>query len=195
MTMLGRGPRPRVDPQVRFADELKTAFQWHGDRTDDRYYADVTGWWANPAILRGLGPALAGLFPEAHPTVVLGPQSRGALLGALVAAHLGLGLVELRKEPEPSSDSDRWLITHTPPDYRDRNLQLGARREHLTAGHRVLFVDDWIDTGGQTIGARDLVRQAGATWCGAAVVVDALHDSRLRRELDVRPLLHLRELR
>ena len=193
--MLGRGPRPRVDPQARFTDELKAAFHWHGDRTDAWYCADVTGWWAHPAILRGLGPALAGLFPEAQPTVVLGPQSRGALLGALVAAHLGVGLVELRKEPQPNCDSDRWLTTRTPPDYRDRNLHLGARREHLTGEHRVLFVDDWIDTGGQAIGAHDLVRQAGATWCGAAVVVDALHDSRRRRDLDVRPLLQLRELR
>lgn len=193
--MLGRGPRPKADPRVRFTVELKAAFQWHGDRPDDQRYADVTGWWANPTILHGLGPALAGLFHDAQPTIVLGPQSRGALLGALVAAQLGIGLVEMRKEPQPSCDSDRWLTTRTPPDYRDRNLQLGARREHLTGEHRVLFIDDWIDTGGQAIGAHDLVCKAGATWCGAAVIVDALHDSRVRRDLNVRSLLHLRELK
>ena len=193
--MLGRGPRPKADPGARFAVELTAAFQWHSDRADNQRYADVTGWWANPAILQGLGPALAGLFHDAHPTIVLGPQSRGALLGALVAAALGIGLVEMRKEPQPSCDSDRWLTTRTPPDYRDRNLLLGVRREHLTAEHRVLFIDDWIDTGGQGIGAHDLVRKAGATWCGSAVIVDALHDSRVRRDLNVRSLLHLRELR
>jgi adenine phosphoribosyltransferase len=53
-------------------------------------------------------------------------------------------------------------VTRTPPDYRDRNLQLGARRDHLEAGQRGLFVDDCIDTGGQAIGARSLVDQAGA---------------------------------
>lgn len=34
------------------------------------------------------------------------------------------GLVELRKDPEPSTDNDRWLTALTPPDYQDRNLKL-----------------------------------------------------------------------
>ncbi len=192
--MQGRGPRARVDPELEFLDDLRDAFAWRSDRTDRRSYADVTGWWAAPAILRRLGPALAGLFREARPTVILGPQSRGALLGALVALESGIGLVELRKNPTPAADSDHWLTTRTPPDYLDRNLHLGARREHLPSGHRVLFVDDWIDTGGQAVAARALVDQAGATWCGAAVVVDGLRDSRLRRELDVRCLTRSRDL-
>jgi adenine phosphoribosyltransferase len=141
-----------------------------------------------------LGPALANLFADGEPTLVLGLQSRGALLGALVAAHLGVGLVELRKEPSPAADSDRWLIAHTPPDYRDRNLRLGARRDHLAAGDRVLLVDDWIQTGGQALGAHSIIDQSGATWCGVAVIVDGLSDSRLRRDLDVRSLLNVREL-
>jgi adenine phosphoribosyltransferase len=158
------------------------------------YYADPTGWWADPTILRRLGPALADLFSDADPTIVLGPQSRGALVGALVACHLGIGLVELRKQPDPSTDSDRWYIAHTPPDYRDRNLRLGVRKDALTGGHRVLLVDDWIDTGGQAIGARSIVEQAGAAWVGAAVIVDGLRDSRLRRDLTVRSLANVREL-
>jgi adenine phosphoribosyltransferase len=125
---------------------------------------------------------------------VLGPQSRGALLGALVALELGVGLVELRKEPSPATDSDRWLIARTPPDYQDRQLELGARRDHLIASHRVLLVDDWVATGGQLIAARALVEQASATWCGAAVIVDGLRDSRLRRDLDVRCLTRSRDL-
>lgn len=194
MSNQGRGPQPKPDAEAQLRDALRSTFLWRGDRTDSRYGADPTGWWADPTILQRLGPALAGLFSESPPTIILGPQSRGALLGALVAAHLGIGLVELRKDPRPLADSDRWFITHTPPDYRDLNLRLGVRKDHLKAGHRVLLVDDWIDTGGQAIGARTIVKQAGATWCGAAVIVDGLRDSRLRRDLDIRPLLHLREL-
>jgi adenine phosphoribosyltransferase len=105
-----------------------------------------------------------------------------------------LDWVELRKDPSPSADSERWYVARTPPDYRDRNLLLGARKDHLKTEHRVLLVDDWIDTGGQATGARTIVEQAGASWCGVAVIVDGLRDSRLRRDLDVRALLHLREL-
>jgi hypothetical protein len=65
------------------------------------------------ASCSGLGPTLAAMFADPPPTVVLGLQSRGSLLVALVAVHLQIGLVEVRKEPQPSTDSDQWLIAHT----------------------------------------------------------------------------------
>jgi adenine phosphoribosyltransferase len=49
-----------------------------------------------------------------------------------------------------------------------------------------LFIRDWIDTGGQAVAARKLVAAAATMWCGASVIVDALEDPRLRRDLDVR---------
>lgn len=189
-----RGPRAQPNPSAELRFDLQRSFRWRGDRLDYGYLADLSGWWASPTVLGRLGPALADLFSDSPPTVVLGPQSRGALLGALVAAHLGIGLVELRKRPEPAADSDRWLVARTPPDYRDRNLLVGARVGHLAAGHRVLLIDDWIQTGGQATAARSIVDQSGATWCGAAVIVDGLSDSRLRRDLDVRSLLRVRDL-
>lgn len=73
--------------------------------------------------------------------------------------------------------SEAWYKRTTPPDYRDLHLSLGFPKHLLRASEHVLFVDDWIDTGGQALGARGLVQDACATWLGAAVVVDALHDS------------------
>lgn len=102
--------------------------------------------------------------------------------------------MELRKEPQPSSDSDRWLTVRTPPDYQDRNLVLGLRRDLLPANSRALFIDDWIDTGGQAVAARGLVEAAGAIWCGASVIVDALTDARLRRALAVTSIFRDKEL-
>ena len=111
-----------------------------------------------------------------------------------MAQHLGVGLIELRKEPWPSADVDTWLIARTPPDYQDRNLALGIRANLLTPGTRVLFVDDWVDTGGQLQAAFAVATMARAHWCGAAVVVDALTDAHLRHELSLRALLNLHEL-
>ncbi len=174
---------------------LRRAFVWRGDRTDRHYYADVTGWWRRPELLEKLGPALAGLFADRAPTVVLGPESRGCLLGPLVALHLRVGFVEVRKDRAPSCDSDAWLRRTTPPDYQDRHLSLGFRKNLIGGGDRVLFVDDWIETGGQAHAAHHLTRDAGATWLGAATVVDALRSNQVRRQLDVRALLHVGELR
>src|SRR6266511_2381625 len=159
---------------------LRDAFVWRGDPTDEDRYADVTGWWRDAELLRLLGPALADLFPEAAPTVVLGPDSRGSLIGPLVATHLRIGFVEVRKNRTPASDSDQWIRRSTPPDYRDRHLELGFRRGLIQSPDHVLVIDDWIDTGSQARTIR--------------AIVDALHDSRLRRDLRVRSLLHVRDL-
>lgn len=58
----------------------------------------------------------------------------------------------------------------------------------------MLLVDDWIDTGGQAMGARQLVRDVEAAWVGVAAVVDALEGNEVRRRLGVRSLFREREL-
>lgn len=189
-----RGPQPKPDADAQLLADLRAAFRWLADRPDQRFVAEPTGWWADASILRRLGPALAKPALESKPTHVAGSQLRGALLGALVAVELGVGPVELRKDPEPSTDSDRWVTARTPPDYQDRNLELGLRRDLLPPGSRVLFVDDWIDTGGQAIAARQIILAAEATWCGVSVIVDALTDARLRRDLDVSSIFRDRDL-
>ena len=95
--------------------------------------------------------------------LVIGPQSSGCLLGPLVALHLHVGFVEVRKDRGPSGDSDAWLRRTTPPDYQDRHLSLGFRKRLITGGDRVLFVDDWIETGGQAHSAHLLTQDAEAS--------------------------------
>ncbi|MBE1608137.1 phosphoribosyltransferase family protein [Actinopolymorpha pittospori] len=164
------------------------------DRKDEWRSANETGWWRDPEVLASLGPALADQFSDTHPTVVLGLQSRGCLLGSLVAQHLGLGLIEVRKDPVRSADSDRLWQRTTPPDYEDRHLTLGFRRNLINSGDRALLVDDWIATGAQALACQGLVADAGATWLGASVIVDGLERPELRRPLNLRSLLHVRDL-
>jgi adenine phosphoribosyltransferase len=171
---------------------LRSAFAWRNG--EDHQYADLTGWWRDAGLLRLLGPALAQLFPEATPTVVLGPDSRGSLIGPLVALHLGLGFVEVRKNRTPAGDTDQWVRRTTPPDYRDRHLELGFRRNLVHPSDHVLVVDDWIDTGSQARTVQAMIDGIGATWVGFGCIVDALEDSRIRRDLRLRSLLHLRDL-
>ncbi|WP_091383561.1 phosphoribosyltransferase family protein [Actinokineospora alba] len=175
-------------------ERVRAAFVWRGDRGDDSSYADVTGWWRDPVLLGALGPLIAGLFEDEPPTVVLGIESRGCLLGPLVAVAFGAGFVEVRKNPSPLADSDAWVRRDTPPDYRDRQLTLGFPRRLVRPADRVLLVDDWIDTGGQAMGARQLVLDVEATWVGVAVIVDALEGNEVRRRLGVRSLLRDRQL-
>lgn len=121
-------------------------------------------------------------------------MSRGSLVGALTAAAVGVGFVEIRKNGGPATDSDRWVLRTTGPDYRDRHIEFGFRRGLVRAGDRVLMVDDWADTGATARTARALVEDCGAQWIGAACIVDGLTDPRLRHDLPLRALLDVRQL-
>lgn len=182
----------RKESDVR--DRLRQSFRWRGDRTDPDFRADVTGWWRSPDTLLALGPALAALFADSTPTVVMGTESHGSLLGVLAAQHLGIGFAEVRKDPGRAADSDAWWETSTGPDYLDRSLRLGMRRSSLKAGDRVRFVDDWIATGSQAEACHSLVETSGAAWIGAPVVVDGLARASLRRKLQLKSMLNVREL-
>ncbi|OLF06431.1 adenine phosphoribosyltransferase [Actinophytocola xanthii] len=174
-------------------DRIRSAITWRGGKTDDYQYADVTGWWRSPELLRDIG-ALLGEAVPGSPTAVLGLESRGYLLGVALALQLGVGFVEVRKNPESETDDDAWVQQTTPPDYRDRNLRLGVKRKLLKSGDRVVLVDDWVDTGSQALATQKIVERTGATWLGALTVVDALDSHSVRRELNLRSLVHVRDL-
>ena len=154
---------------------------------------DPSLWWLDPDLLRDLVSALADLHRDGDPSVVVGIESRGLLLGALVAQHLRVGFVEVRKDEHPKDLGVPLLRRTTPPDYRDRGLTLTMRRKLLHPRDRVLLVDDWIDTGAQATAVTTLVGDAEATWIGCAVVVDAL-TSGIRQGLAVRSILRVHEL-
>jgi adenine phosphoribosyltransferase len=188
-----------LTPVNELRAKLISEFRWRSDPPvwpeSTTSYADYSGWWRDAAILSGIGQGLASLFPDPVATVVMGTESRGSLLGPLVACHLGIGFAEVRKEAERASDDDVWLRRRTPPDYRDRHLDLAVRRSVLRKGDRVLFVDDWAASGGQALACQQLVHDGEATWLGAAVIVDGLENSADRRRLRLHALLHLRDLR
>jgi adenine phosphoribosyltransferase len=131
-------------------DHLRQSFGWLGDRTDPDFPADVTGWWRSPDTLSSFGSGLAALFVDSTPTLVVGTESHGSLLGVLTAQHLGIVFAEVRKDPERAADCDAW----------------------------------W-----EPIPRRD-------EWCALdrrCVVVDGLGRTSLRRKLQVKSMLNIRE--
>jgi len=173
---------------------LRQAYRSVSDRYDDRFQLDYDGWWRDPEILMTLGPLLAEPFTSSAPTVVLGPSASGYLLGPLAALALDVGFVAVTKDPGTGIDSDAWRVRTTPPDYRDRHLQLGFRRRLVTSADRVVAVDDVVDTGSQLLVVKALVEDAGATWLGASVLIDNLGHAQRRRQLNLHAVLHIRDL-
>jgi adenine phosphoribosyltransferase len=171
------------------SERLRHAFSWRSAEN----YADVSGWWADPDLLREIGPALAELHSAAEPTLVAGIEALGFLLGPLVAVELRVGFVEIRKRLEETVTGDEVISRMTPPDYNERDLTLGVRRRLLRPSDRVLLVDEWITTGAQATAAKRLIEDAGSHYVGLAAVVDAT-DNKARRDLNLRSLITLHGL-
>jgi adenine phosphoribosyltransferase len=171
---------------------LQVGFHWRGG--PDVAFADITEWWRDPVVLRDLPPALAALVPG-EPTVVLGPASRGTLLGALVAAHLGVGLVEVRKNDRVALHAEFYTHRRLPGTYHEGGALLSFRRALVRPSDRVLCVDDWVESGAQALAIREMVGEIGAAWLGLACVVDDLGDrTGIRRTLAVRALMSAEDL-
>jgi adenine phosphoribosyltransferase len=173
---------------------MVSLFEWLVDDGSPSSYVQFQRMWRDPEILSGIGELLAEQFRPNHATVVIGPPSSGHLLGALAAAHLGVGFGAVVKNPVHLIDSDAWITVTTPPDYKDRHLTLGLRKGVISSGDRVLAVDDIVDTGSQLLALKRLVSHVGATWIGASVVLDLLDLNTTRRELELRSVFHSRDL-
>lgn len=175
------------------AVRLLSAFRWVDPGVEATHeISDMSGWWRDPSLLAGLGPALAALFPDAAPTVVVAPEAGGFLLGPLVAQAYGVGFVEANKDGRGRL-ADPVLRCGTAPDYRGRRVTLSIRARLLSPGERVLVVDDWVATGAQLAALRSLIHEAGAEYLGAAVIVDASPRS-VAVDLGVRSLLTRHDL-
>jgi adenine phosphoribosyltransferase len=112
---------------------------------------------------------------------IAGIESRGFLLGAAVAARLGVGFVAIRK-----SDGlypGETLTALTASDYRGRQHTFRLQRAAVSHGERIGLVDDWFETGSQGLIARSLIERGGAVYAGSSIIVDQLSDER-RRELE-----------
>lgn len=169
-------------------------FEWKFSRTSQYRYYDLLPWWRDPDVLAGVGPLLAEPFRASGATVVIGPSASGYLSGGLAAVHLSVGFCPIRKDPSQLFDEDAWVTSTSPPDYLDRHVVFGIRKGLIKSGDKVLAVDDVVDTGGQLFALQSLVHQVEATWLGASVLVDALHEHQTRRKLNLRAVFHERDL-
>ncbi|GAB1688281.1 phosphoribosyltransferase [Krasilnikovia sp. M28-CT-15] len=175
-------------------DQLRAAFRWTDPGPDSGYLvSDRSGWWRDPTILDGLGPALAGLFPGSAPTVVIAPEITGFLVGPLVARAAGAGFVEAYREGVRLPIAEPMTWADVPSDHRGARQRLGLRTRLLGPADRVLVVDDWVATGAQARAVHALAAACGAAVIGTAVIVEEC-DPATAAELNLRGLLTGAEL-
>lgn len=113
---------------------------------------------------------------------VVGIESRGFIFGAAVADRLGAGFVPVRKVGKLPAET---VTVSYDLEYGSDALQVHA--DAITAGQRVLLVDDLLATGGTAQAAVQLVEGLGAEVVGVSFLIE-LTFLNGRTRLDGRPL-------
>lgn len=128
-------------------------------------FKDLTPVLADAALFRDATEAMAAPFAAAGITRVAGIESRGFILGAPIAQHLGAGFVPLRKPGKLPWTRRRVAYA----------LEYGADslEAHVDAcpGDRVLIVDDVLATGGTAAAACGLVEAVGGAVVACSVLL------------------------
>lgn len=129
-------------------------------------FRDLTPVFADSEAMTAVVGALAEVAAGAD--LVAGIESRGSLVGAALAAHLGTGMLFIRKKGKlpPPVVSEGYRR-----EYGAATMEIPADGIDLR-GRRIVIVDDVLATGGTLRAANRLLTRVGATVISAAVVVE-----------------------
>jgi adenine phosphoribosyltransferase len=130
-------------------------------------FYDITTLLRDPEGFRIAIDRIAAPFAGERIDLVVGIESRGFILGSAVADRLGAGFVPVRKLgklPAPCISASYAL------EYGTDSLEV--HRDAISAGQRVLIVDDLLATGGTAAAAVQLVKQLKGTLAGLAFLIE-----------------------
>jgi adenine phosphoribosyltransferase len=120
-------------------------------------FKDITTLLRDAALLRRTTDLLTGLCSRHEVDAVVAVESRGFILGGLLADRLGVGFVPVRKPGKLPSRTRR--VTYD-LEYGQDSLEI--HEDALLPGQRALIVDDVLATGGTARAAVELVEGLGA---------------------------------
>jgi len=130
-------------------------------------FKDITTLLKDARAFREAMDLFSDMCQRARPDKIVAIESRGFILGSVLADRLGAGFVPVRKQGKLPGGK----IAHT------YDLEYGTdcveiHEDALQRGERALVVDDVIATGGTARAAGQLVSQLGAELAGYAFLVE-----------------------
>lgn len=149
-------------------------------------FRDITTLLKDARLFREAMDLFTDLCQRARPDKVVAIESRGFILGAVLADRLGAGFVPVRKKGKLPGGK----IAHT-YDLEYGTDCLEIHEDALRRGERTLVVDDVIATGGTAAATGQLVGQLGAELAGYAFLVElTLLKGRDKLQGEVFSLIH-----
>lgn len=117
-------------------------------------FYDVTTLFKNSEALKELSDILYNMYKDKGITKVVGIESRGFIMGAMLAARLGAGFVPIRKPGKLPADT---IEESYKKEYGTDTIQM--HKDAIDENDVVLIHDDLLATGGTMVAACNLVKQ------------------------------------
>ena len=130
-------------------------------------FKDITPLLQNPALFKKAVDKLCEHFKNKDINVVVSIESRGFILGAVIAYKLGASFVPVRKKgklPHQTYSADYEL------EYGQDTLEI--HQDAVGKGDRVLIIDDLLATGGTLSAVVDLIKKTGAEIAGIGFLIE-----------------------
>ena len=117
-------------------------------------FRDLTTAFKNAECLRELGEVLTDMYKDKGVTKVVGIESRGFIMGSVVAVNVGAGLVLARKPGKLPAET--WQESYQ-KEYGVDTIEI--HKDAITEDDVVLLHDDLLATGGTMLAAYNLVKR------------------------------------
>jgi adenine phosphoribosyltransferase len=130
-------------------------------------FRDITTLLGNARVFRAVVDQLVEPWSKAGVDRVAGIEARGFILGGAVAHQLSAGFIPIRKKGKLPY---KTVAISYELEYGFDEMEM--HEDAVTAGERVILVDDLIATGGTAAGAIGLLRKMGAEVVAACFVID-----------------------
>jgi adenine phosphoribosyltransferase len=130
-------------------------------------FYDITTLMKDPVGFRASVDAMAAPSVGLDIDLVVGIESRGFIFGAAVADRLGAGFAPVRKLGKLPHTTRRASYEL---EYGTDSLEI--HEDAITAGQKVLIVDDLLATGGTAAATVGLVRSLGGNVVGVQFLIE-----------------------
>jgi adenine phosphoribosyltransferase len=148
---------------VEFKDLVRT---WKDFPTNGILFKDINPLLRTPDSLNYLNEKLFNMCTNIQMNKIAAIESRGFIIGALLAMRLSKGLVLIRKEgklPGPTIKQSYSI------EYGTRVIEI--QNDGIQSGEKILIADDLLATGGTSIAAASLVEKLGGKVVGFVFII------------------------
>lgn len=130
-------------------------------------FKDITPILKDVSLLKAAVAELAAPYEGQNVSQVVGMESRGFILGAMLAARLGAGFVPVRKKGKLPY---KTMAETYDLEYGTDTLEMHI--DAIKAGDRVLIHDDVIATGGTAEATGRLIQRAQGAIVGCSFLIE-----------------------